>query len=198
MTVDPVEVDFGEIATGEVGEQAIKLTNTGSTLARVVTPRGKAAMYINMPPNLVIAPGASREIKVHLTGGVTPGTLRGKHLWIIVEGQRDINVPLKSTAVSFVMQEPDVLKPEMNPDGRRRLFWRLSARVHASRRQRRQEKGGNVQLHSHSRASVSGLARQSRRGRWPESKRRLLAENCPAGHQKGQPHPAFTGCGGCE
>ena len=115
VKIDPGIVDFGEIATGETAERTVRLINTGEVPKTIVSYRGK--MALDIPPNLVIAPNESRVIKVTLNGGANAAEIRGKKYWFAVEGQPDVEIPLKATAVSFVTHEPEVVTPEANPDG---------------------------------------------------------------------------------
>lgn len=119
VKVDPMEVDFGDIPTGDVGIKMIKLINTGDKPMTIVTHRvtcGCTALEI--APNTVLAPKEVKEVKVQLNGGASPGPLHGKKVTFVIEGQPEVEVALKANAVSYVTQEPSSISPEMNPDGK--------------------------------------------------------------------------------
>lgn len=119
VIVEPRELDMGEIATGDSASKTIKLINTADkamTLIRAQPSCGCTALDI--APNTVLGPKEVREVKVQLQGGVTPGPLYGKKITFIVDGQPEIELPIKAMAVAFVTQQPATMSPEQNPDGK--------------------------------------------------------------------------------
>jgi ankyrin repeat protein len=116
---DPPEVDFGEIPTGDTGVKMVKLVNTGDKPMKVVTHRVTCGCTaLELAPNTMLAPKEAKEVKVQLNGGMAPGPLVGKKVTFVVEGQPDLEVMLRATAVSFVSQEPASLKPEFDAQGK--------------------------------------------------------------------------------
>jgi ankyrin repeat protein len=116
---DPPEVDFGEIPTGDVGIKMIKLVNTGDKPMTIVTHRVTCGCTaLELPPNTVLAPKEVKEVKVQLSGGITPGPLVGKKVTFVVEGQPDLDLMLRASAVSFVTQEPESIGPSLDADGK--------------------------------------------------------------------------------
>ncbi len=131
VKVDPTEVDFGEIPTGDVGAKMIKLINTGDKPMTITTHRVTCGCTaLELAPNTVLAPKEVKEVKVQLNGGASPGPLHGKKVTFVIEGQPELEVALKATAVSYVTQEPASISPEQNPDGKLVLKSRDGSKFH--------------------------------------------------------------------
>lgn len=119
VKLDVSEVDFGEIPTGDVGSRTVKLINTSDHPATIVTHRVTCGCTaLDLAPNFVMGPKEVKEVKIQLNGGPTAGELHGKKVTFVIEGQPELELPLKAKAVSFVMQEPAIVTPETNADGK--------------------------------------------------------------------------------
>jgi ankyrin repeat protein len=119
---DPPELDFGEIPTGDSSQRMVKLVNTSDKPMTIKTHRVTCGCTaLELPANTVLGPHEVKEVKVQLNPNVTVGPMVGKKVTFVIEGQPDMELPLKATAVSFVMQEPAVITPEANPDGKLKL-----------------------------------------------------------------------------
>jgi ankyrin repeat protein len=119
VKIDPTEVDFGEIPTGDVGARIVKLINTSDHPVTITTHRVTCGCTaLDLAPNTVLGPKEVKDVRVQLNGGPAPGPLMGKKVTFVIEGQPEIELPLKASAVSFVMQDPSVISPETNADGK--------------------------------------------------------------------------------
>ncbi|HVP73139.1 MAG TPA: ankyrin repeat domain-containing protein [Phycisphaerales bacterium] len=118
LCVEPQVLDFGEIATGSIVRRAVKLTNTGDQAIVITSTRSSCGCtHAELPPNLTLEPGESREVTVPLSAGTRIGPLNGPTIIFLVKDQPEVKLPLKAVGYSVVVQEPGTLTPEANPDG---------------------------------------------------------------------------------
>ena len=119
VKIDPTEIDFGEIPTGDVAARMVKLVNTSDRPVTITTHRVTCGCTaLDLPPNTVLGPKEVKEVRVQLSGGPTAAPLVGKKVTFVIEGQPELEVTLKAMAVSFVTQEPAMISPEANADGK--------------------------------------------------------------------------------
>jgi hypothetical protein len=114
--VEPTRLDFGEIPTTRTSSATVKLINTSSKPVRLIRARG-GNMVADVPGKPVLSPYETREVPILLHGGALPGSISGKRAWFFVEGQPEIEVEIRATAVSFVTQAPAILMPQLHASG---------------------------------------------------------------------------------
>lgn len=119
VKAEPEELDLGEIPTNDSGRGTLYLHNTGDKPMTVVSSRASCGCTsLKLLPNTVIPAGEKAEVQVQMNGGMNPGPLHGKTVTFVVEGQPDLVVRLKATAVSYVVTEPKALDPAIHEDGK--------------------------------------------------------------------------------
>ena len=74
VKIDPTEVDFGEIPTGDVGARMVKLINTSDHPVTITTHRVTCGCTaLDLAPNTVLGPKEVKDVRVQLNGGPAPG-----------------------------------------------------------------------------------------------------------------------------
>lgn len=121
FNVRPVEsaLDFGEIPTNESKTAQFTLVNVDKKPHDLLQTHGGGGgnvfllkRALTLPPRRVV------PFNVTVSGGMTPGPIKGKSVIVVVEGQPNIVIPVKATAVSAVVMEPLTVNLRSNPEGR--------------------------------------------------------------------------------
>jgi ankyrin repeat protein len=121
VKLDPVNLDLGQIPTGEVGRGVVKLINRGDvamTLNECKTSCG--CTTTRCPKGKAIEPGEEVEVEVTLKGGQTPHKLTKKVTFLFQDGdtEKRLEMDVSGEAVAFVEVDPQYIVPEKLTDGK--------------------------------------------------------------------------------
>ncbi len=113
VTVSPMELNMGKIATNTEGSGVLTLKNTGDTAMTVLDCKVSCGCTTtNCPKGKKIEPGESVDVTVNLKAGPIDGRVLNKTLTIRVQEQPPVVVKLKGEAFSYVKIKPQKFDPD--------------------------------------------------------------------------------------